>query len=139
MPLPDPYAKIDEDGYELEIVEQTDAANHPFLRDPIPTDEARFSAKPGNIVKLIFRYRESADWDGQPINAEHMWVNITHNGEGCLVGTLDNGPRFTKLISAGDMIHFHPKHIVRFWSNNPGVPATPTACSMEAWGKSASS
>ena len=119
MPLPYPYAKIDEDGFELEIVEQAAALNHPFLRSPIPADELRFAAKPGDLVKLIFKYRENADWDGQPINAEHMWVLITDFGEGCLVGTLDSFPKFTKLLKVNDMILFHPKHIVNFWSDEP--------------------
>jgi hypothetical protein len=117
VPIPYPYAKIDEDGWELENVEQADSINHPFLRNPIPEDVRRYATKLGDLVKLIFRYRENGDWDGQPVNAEHMWVRVTAFGEQCLVGELDSYPRFTKLLKVEDIIHFHPKHIVRFWDD----------------------
>ena len=35
-----PYPKLQEDGYDLEVVEQADVRDHPFLRYPIPDDDA---------------------------------------------------------------------------------------------------
>ena len=52
---------------------------------------------------------------------EPAWVKITDYGESCLVGTLDSFPKFTKLLQVNDMIHFHPKHIVNFWSDEPST------------------
>ena len=39
MPALYPYPKLEEDGYELEVVEQADAKNHPFLKYPYQTTE----------------------------------------------------------------------------------------------------
>lgn len=117
MPTPYPYPTFDKDGYDLEVVEQADARNHPFLRYPIPDDDVRFDVKPGDIVKLIFRYRDHVQKNGQTFSAEHMWVRVVDCGEGCLIGKLDNSPQYTTLLKSDDEIHFHPKHIVRFWSD----------------------
>jgi hypothetical protein len=118
MSGPYPYPQLDVDGYELEIVEQEDAPVHGFLRYPIPDDEARFAAEPGDLVKLIFRYRDYVEKDGQTIAAEHMWVRVIDYGEGHLIGRLDNDPQFTAILKSDDEIHFHPKHIVRFWRSD---------------------
>jgi hypothetical protein len=117
MAAPYPYPKLDHDGYELEVVEQAAAKHHAFLRYPIPSDEARLAAKPGDLVKLIFRYRDHVEKNGQTITAEHMWVRIADYGEGCLVGRLDNAPQFSTVLKSDDEVRFHPKHIVRFWSD----------------------
>ena len=118
MPANYPYAKLDEDGYELEVVQQDTARHHPFLRFPIPTDGTRNSVKPGDIVKLIFRYRDPVEKNGQTITAEHMWVRVTGYGEGCVLGRLDNDPQFSTVLKSDDEVRFHPKHIVRFWSDD---------------------
>lgn len=112
-----PYAKLNEDGYELEVVEQTESATHPFLRQPIPTEEARFAARPGDLVKLIFRYRDFVQRNGQTLTGEHMWVRVVELRDGFLVGVLDNDPAATNILKADQEIHFHPKHIVKFWSD----------------------
>ena len=112
-----PYPKLDEDGYEFEVVEQDGSPGHPFLPCPIPPDDKRFAVKPGDVVKLIFQYRDHVAKDGHTITAEHMWVVVADYGNGCLIGTLDNEPQYSKLLKSGDKIRFHPKHIVRFWGD----------------------
>lgn len=69
-------------------------------------------------MKLIFRYRDHVEKNGQTFTAEHMWVRVTAYGEGCLVGRLDNDPQFSTILKSDDEIHFHPKHIVSFWSDD---------------------
>lgn len=118
MSAPDPYPKLQEDGYDLEVVEQANAADHPFLRHPIPDDDARYNVKPGDIVKLIFRYRDHIVKNGQTFSGEHMWVRVTESGGAYVVGRLDSGPQFTTMLKSDDEVHFHPKHIVRFWSDS---------------------
>ncbi|MGC4013663.1 MAG: DUF2314 domain-containing protein [Luteolibacter sp.] len=111
-----PYPQLEIHGYELEVVEQKDIAEHPFLRHPIPSDEERYSAKSGDLVKLVFRYRDSVSRNGNIVSAEHMWVEVTHCAVNCLVGKLDSTPQFTSILEADDEVNFHPKHIVGFWS-----------------------
>jgi hypothetical protein len=117
MSLPYPYPKLGDDGYELQVVEQDGSPGYPVLSRPLVSDEERYAAKPGDVVKLIFLYRDHVERNGQTYGAEHMWVRITDCGEGCLIGRLDNAPQFTSLLKVDDEVHFHPKHIVRFWSD----------------------
>ena len=111
-----PYPKLDEHGYELAVVEQGDSSR--VLAAPLPLEEERFAAKPGDMVKLIFQYRETmkARGSGQEFGAEHMWVKITDVGDSCLIGRLDSSPQYTKLLKSDDGVAFHPKHIIAFWS-----------------------
>jgi len=67
-----PYPKLDVDGYEFQVVEQNGSPSHPVLAQPLASDEERFAAKPGDVVKLIFLYREPVIRDGQTYGAEHM-------------------------------------------------------------------
>jgi hypothetical protein len=117
MSPPYPYPKLEEDGYDLEVVEQADAGGHEFLQYPIPDDDARFAVKPGDVVKLIFRYRDYAVKNGQTFGSEHMWVRVIESGGAFVLGRLDSSPQFTAILKSDDEIHFHPKHIVRFWSD----------------------
>ena len=118
-PRPIHTRRFQEDGYDLEVVEQADARDHPFLRYPIPDDDARYNVKPGDVVKLIFRYRDSHGKERTDVSAsEHMWVRVTESGGASVVGRLDSGPQFTTILKSDDEIHFHPKHIVRFWSDD---------------------
>ena len=112
-----PYPRLAEDGYDLEVIEQTDAMNHAFLRSPVPSDEQRFAVLPGDTVKLIFRYRDAVEKNGQTYTGEHMWVRITSQGDGCLIGTLDSSPQFTTILKPDQEIRFHPKHIIRIWTD----------------------
>lgn len=110
-----PYATFEKDGFQLAVVEQGDIGR--VLAAPLASDEERFAAKPGDTVKLIFEYRESmrARGGGAEFGGEHMWVEVTDYGDGCLIGKLDSSPQYTNLMKSGDAVAFHPKHIIAFW------------------------
>lgn len=112
-----PYATFEKDGFQLAVVEQGTTRG---LAVPLASDAERFAAKPGDIVKLVFEYREStkAKGSGQEFGAEHMWVEVVDYGDGCLIGRLDSSPQYTKLLKSGDAVAFHPKHIVAFERTN---------------------
>ena len=108
---------MDDDGYELAVIEQEDASA--VLAAPLPSDDERFAAEPGQTVKLIFQYKEPDRRDnGAEVGAEHVWVRITEYGEGSLIGVLDSSPQHTDLLESEDRVAFHPKHIVAFWTEN---------------------
>src|SRR4051812_24005947 len=109
-----PYAKLAEDGYELAVVQPGDTSR--TLAAPLPSEEERRDAKPGDLVKLVFQYREPDERkNGAVVGAEHMWVKITEYGDGCLIGRLDSSPQHTKLLKSDGIVSFHPKHIIAFW------------------------
>ena len=110
-----PYAKFETDGFQLAVVEQSEGERP--LAAPLPSDDLRFAAKPGDTVKLIFEYRDSmkARGSGQEFGAEHMWVEVVDYGDQCLIGRLDSSPQYTELLKADDAVAFHPKHIVAFY------------------------
>lgn len=110
---PYPYPRLDEDGFQLAVVEQDSTLS---LSVPIPADKDRFAAGPGDLVKLVFEYREVDHRpNGAIVGAEHMWVQVVEPGEGCLIGEIDSSPQHTSLLKSGDRVSFHPKHIVAFW------------------------
>jgi hypothetical protein len=115
-----PYATIEKDGFQLALVEQGDVKR--VLAAPLVSDEKRFDAKPGDMVKLIFEYRESmkARGSGQEFNAEHMWVEVVDYGDGCLIGRLDSSPQYTNILKSDDRVALHPKHIIAFWKDENG-------------------
>jgi hypothetical protein len=119
MPPSYPYAKLDEDGFELELVEFDEWENQGFIRKPVPCDDDRYGIKIGMLVKLIFTYRDGHVLNGQTYSAEHMWVKYVGDTDGCMSGELDSIPNYTKLLEAGDLVAFHPKHIVDIWQDDP--------------------
>ena len=110
-----PYATLEKEGFQLAIIE--DGKVDRPLAAPLPPDEERFAAQPGDLVKLIFEYRESmkAKGSGAEFGAEHMWVKIVGQGDSCLIGELDSSPQYTALLKSGDTVALHPKHIIAFW------------------------
>src|ERR1044072_2473620 len=112
MSDPYPYPKLEEHGYQLAVIEQGDTSR--VLAAPLPSEEERFAAKPGDTVKVIFEYRETmkARGSGQEFGAEHMWVEITDFGDGWLIGRLDSSPQYTSLLKSDDTVAFHPNHIL---------------------------
>jgi hypothetical protein len=112
-----PYPRLEHDGYQLAVFDQD---SERVLSAPLPSDEERFSAGPGDLVKLVFEYRElDVRESGAVVGAEHMWVRVTEQRENCLVGVLDDSPQHTKLLRDEAPIAFHPKHIIAFWRENP--------------------
>lgn len=114
-----PYPTFERDGFQLAVVRDGDQR---VTASPIPSEDERFEAKPGDTVKLIFEYQEVARLpNGNEIGSEHMWVEIVDCGEGCLKGRLDNSPLNKTLLSADQAIAFHPLHIIAFESQVPGA------------------
>ena len=112
-----PYPRVERDGSQLAVVDQD---SERVLAAPLPTDDERFAAGPGDVVKLVFEYREpDVRENGAVVGSEHMWVRITEQRESCLVGVLDSSPRHTKVLNDDATISFHPRHIVAFWRDNP--------------------
>ena len=101
-----PYPMLDEDGYELQLLDET--------APEVAPDAERFEAKPGDTVKLVFVYKEPVRNHGL-YDSERMWVEVIRCDEGCLVGRLDSSPQFTDLLKSDTTIQFHPKHILHFW------------------------
>ena len=112
-----PYPTLDEDGYELELIEQEEVADYDFPLPGFPPDEQRFGIERGALVKLIFRYKKWVEKDGQTITCERMWVEMVENQRINIVGRLDNGPQYTELLKSDDLVHFHPKHVVALWED----------------------
>ena len=114
-PSPHPYPRLQEDGFQLIPVEQDSSQ---ILAAPLPSDAERFSAVPGDIVKLVFQYRDAYPRpDGKLVRAEHMWVQVIEQADGCLIGELDSDPLNASLLKAGHRLTFHPKHIVAIWQD----------------------
>ena len=110
-----PYPVLDQHGYEFDLIEHARRETYDFDLPDFPTDDQRFAVGVGDLVKLIFRYRDWVEEHGHTVTCERMWVRVTDHGDRCLTGTLDNDPRYTKLLHDGDLVHFHPKHIVQIW------------------------
>jgi len=110
-----PYPTIDEDGYEFDLIEQNEKEDYGFELPDFPTDDERNSVKSGDLVKLVFRYRDSIEKNGHTITCERMWVEMKEHKGSHLVGRLDSSPMYTKLLLEDTLVQFHPKHIIAFW------------------------
>ena len=78
----------------------------------IPDEALRRSLKPGNIVKLMFRYSCP---DGDEIQAERMWVEITELNGPYLVGRLRNPPVMVDEwhdLEYDSQVVFLPEHVI---------------------------
>ena len=102
-----PYPTLDADGYELQLLDAT--------TPEVTPDDKRFAAKPGDMVKLVFVYKQPVRNHGL-YDSERMWVEILATGDGCLIGRLDNTPQFTDILQSDARVQFHPKHILTFWT-----------------------
>ena len=112
-----PYPRLEHDGFQLAVIDQDSEC---VLAAPLPSDEERFAASPGDLVKLVFQYQEAdIRENGAVVGSEHMWVRITEQRESCLVGVLDSSPQHTAILRDDTTISFHPRHIVAFWRENP--------------------
>ena len=107
-----PYPRLDQEGYEFEVVEADQWQEQGFIRAPVPSDESRFSVQAGDFVKLIFNWRDPIVKNGQTFTAEHMWVIVTGDGYGWIEGELNNDPGYSKILECGATVRFHPKHII---------------------------
>ncbi|WP_254514016.1 DUF2314 domain-containing protein [Anatilimnocola floriformis] len=104
-----PYPTFAENGYYLE-----DALWLSQYRDDItpPPEETRDDLPPGTYVKLIFRFA-AEDAERQDDETERMWVQITDRDEDeNYVGELANDPHHAQVLACGDVVSFHPLHIM---------------------------
>jgi len=110
-----PYATLEDDGYELDVIEAGNREKQGFLEEPIPADEERFAVEEGDVVKLVFHYAQPMEVEGKSQSLEHMWVVITNTEDGTIAGYLDNQPQYTNSLTPGQEINFHPEHIIAIW------------------------
>lgn len=104
-----PFPTFQESGYYLE-----DAVWMSQHRNDVnpPPEEIRTNLLVGTFVKLMFRFAaEMADrHDGE---VERMWVRVTAvDDDGNLIGLLDNDPLHAEVLTCGEVIHFHPLHVL---------------------------
>jgi hypothetical protein len=110
-----PFPTFEENGYYLE-----DAVWMSQYRDDVnpPAEEVRNNLAVGTYVKLLFRFgAEMADRkDGE---VERMWVQVSALDEDeNYIGTLENDPVHSSVLSCGDTIHFHPLHVMEILTEN---------------------
>ena len=75
-----------------------------------PSAEAIALLRPGESVKLIFRFESS---DPKAPGAERMWVRITHIEQNRFRGELDNDPFYIKDLEHGDPVEFEACHVIQ--------------------------
>jgi hypothetical protein len=109
------FPTYDENGYYLE-----DAVWMSRHRDDVnpPPEEIRDSLAVGTYVKLIFRFAaENADRHSGDV--ERMWVRVTAvDDDENYIGTLENAPVHDHALKCGDLIHFHPLHVMEVLEEN---------------------
>jgi hypothetical protein len=112
-----PFPTHAENGYYLE-----DAVWMSQYRDDVnpPAEEVRVGLTVGTYVKLLFRFA-AEEADRQDGEVERMWVRITAlDDDGNYVGTLENDPVHAEVLSCGDLIHFHPLHVMEVLTESVG-------------------
>jgi hypothetical protein len=112
-----PYPSLEEEGYEFDVIKHSEREEYGFSLPNFPSDEERSAVKPGDYVKLIFRYKESVEENDKTITCERMWVEVKENRGEYLVGRLDNKPNYTTLLSDDDLVRFNAKHIIEFFKD----------------------
>jgi hypothetical protein len=104
-----PFPTYEENGFYLE-----DAVWMSQYRDDVnpPGEQIRENLAVGTYVKLLFRFAPE-DADRQDREVERMWVLVTELDEDdYYLGTLANDPVHDQVLSCGDLIHFHPLHVM---------------------------
>lgn len=75
-----------------------------------PSREVIEQVKPGEVVKLIFRFESE---DPEAPAAERMWVLVDEvHGAGRFRGRLDNEPRHIQDLKLNDPLEFEACHII---------------------------
>jgi hypothetical protein len=88
-----------EDAREL-----AEAAPYTFY---VPSPEVIARLRPGDMVKLIFRYDEDGD-----VSGEALWLRLSEVDGDEFIGLLDSAPASTPDLQVGDEIEFNIYHIV---------------------------
>jgi hypothetical protein len=85
----------------------------------IPNEAVRRALKPGNIVKLMFNYSYP---DGDGIDSERMWVEITELNGPYFVGRLRNDPAALDRrydLEFDSQVVFLPEHVIDVYEDKP--------------------
>lgn len=110
-----PFPTYVENGYYLE-----DAVWLSQYRDDVdlPPAALRNNLSVCTYVKLLFRFAfEDAEREGN--QTERMWVLMTEgDGEGNYIGTLENDPNHSGMLTCGDIVYFHPFHVMEILDEN---------------------
>jgi hypothetical protein len=81
----------------------------------IPSESARHSLEPGDVVRQCFEYEYD---DCDDIGGERMWVEITSVEDSNYVGILRSHTLFADdEIHFGQQITFLPKHVIDIKGN----------------------
>ncbi len=99
----------EEGGWELESAEERHAAS-PATFD-IPSLAERSSLTVGQMVKLLFLFRNKDENGESIIDCERMWVTITDVSAHRYTGNLESLPGTSDVISSGEIIEFSPEHV----------------------------
>ena len=78
----------------------------------LPECEKRQNLRTGDIVKLIFRFK-----DGEFAQVERMWVVVSETNNGEFTGILDNEPFIKGCLNAGDEIKFNYKNVLEIYKD----------------------
>jgi hypothetical protein len=81
---------------------------------PIPGQAEREGLRPGQIVKLMFRF----DGPGEE-TVERMWVIVKEHTPTGYLGELDNQPYTTDAIQPGAPVRFGPEHVIAIYREQP--------------------
>jgi TIR domain len=81
----------------------------------IPDEATRRSLKPGNIVKLMFKFAYVDSEDADDLGIERMWVEITGLSGPYFIGRLRNPPGFVADwhdLEYDSQVVFLPEHVI---------------------------
>ncbi|HRH76631.1 MAG TPA: DUF2314 domain-containing protein [Cellvibrionaceae bacterium] len=105
---------FDKDHYELDNGEEIhQSAPETFW---IPDKKLRESLLVGDLVKLIFRMKET--FGSEEISVERMWVEVTHVHKNCYEGKLNNEPYGSNCVNCGQIVFFQPCHIINIFEED---------------------
>ncbi len=79
----------------------------------LPECEKRQNLRTGDIVKLIFRFK-----DGEFAQVERMWVVVSETNNGEFTGILDNEPFIKGCLNVGDEIKFNYKNVLEIYKDD---------------------
>lgn len=90
----------------------------------IPPAARRRSLRPGELVRLEFRYGPHADREHEG-HVERMWVEVLdQRADGHAHGRLRNHPTRFAALEIGDQVAFEPKHVtsIEYTDDELGYP-----------------
>ena len=109
-------ATLFEDGWELDDGEERHRNTPETFY--LPPAEVRASLRPGQIVKLIFRFALVDENNIHTQAVERMWVIVQEQlQDGKYLSVLDNDPQCTEEVKAGMKVVFESRHVIQVHSS----------------------